>query len=190
MAVTSAASGRGKHKRTATERRLIITQEEAVPEMKLKVCKDAQCGSQINLVGGVATVNANRRKPDLFLQLRVKSPCAAKDTKVGWSTSMADAHISTEDLLKTHAMTRAKHEIMKIKFDYTLPLDAEYSFSITAKCSQQGSSSARVSMDIVMNYGPSGGKMKVTMDCIFTTGTCDKRALFTPVNLPACIDSR
>lgn len=162
VTVTSAPSGNCKRKRKATERRVLVTQRDPLPEMKVKVCKDARCRKQINLLGGVATVNTNRQKPNLFVQLQVNSSQCPAAMEVGWSTSMDSVHIKTQGLLKTHALKHAGHEMLKIAFDYSVPIAAKYTFSITAKCSQDGSSSSSVSLDVVMNDGPSGGKMKVS----------------------------
>ena len=167
VTVTAAPSGNCQHTRTATERRVIVTTRlDHVPEMELKVCKDPLCNTKMNLVGGVATINANRRKPNLFVRLQIKSQCPASDTEVGWSTSMDAAHIMTTNMMQPHGMKHAGHETLKIKFDYALPVAAKYTFSVTAKC---GMSSTSVSVDIEMNYGPSGGKMEVRERIVLNT---------------------
>ena len=159
VTVTAAPSGNCQHTRTATERRVIVaTQAEHVPEMDLKVCTDPRCNTKTNLLRGVATINANRRKPKLFVRLQVESQCPAKPTEVVWSTSMDAAHIMTPKMMQPHGIKRAGHETLKIKFDYALPVAEKYTFSVAAKC---GMSSSSVSVDIEMNYGPSGGKMEV-----------------------------
>ena len=159
VTVTSARSGNCKSDRTATERRFITTQAEPLPELQLQVCKDATCTRELDLVGGVATVNADRQNPNLYVKLGVESDC--KKMKVAWSTSVELAHLTTKDLLKQHTLKRSKSETLRVLFNYVEPISAEYTFTTTAKCSTQGSSSASVEVGIVMNYGPSGGKMEV-----------------------------
>ena len=159
VTVTSARSGNCKSDRTATERRFITTQAEPLPELQLQVCKDATCTQELDLVGGVATVNADRQNPNLYVKLGVESDC--KKMKVAWSTSVELAHLTTKDLLKQHTLKRSKSETLRVLFNYVEPISAEYTFTTTAKCSTQGSSSASVDVGIVMNYGPSGGKMEV-----------------------------
>ena len=167
VTVTAAPSGNCQRTRTATERRVIVTTRvDHVPEIELNVCKDPLCNTKMNLVGGVATINANRRKPNLFVRLQVKSQCPARQTEVGWSTSMDAAHIMTTNMMQSHGMKHAGHETLKIKFNYALPIAAKYTFSVTAKC---GMSSTIVSVDIEMNYGPSGGKMEVRERIVFNT---------------------
>ena len=159
VTVTSARSGNCKSDRTATERRFITTQAEPLPELQLQVCKDATCTQELDLVGGVATVNADRQNPNLYVKLGVESDC--QKMKVAWSTSVELAHLTTKDLLKQHTLKRSKSETLRVLFNYVEPISAEYTFTTTAKCSTQGSSSASVDVGIVMNYGPSGGKMEV-----------------------------
>ena len=164
VTVTSARLGNCKSDRTATERRFITTQAEPLPELQLQVCKDATCTRELDLVGGVATVNADRQNPNLYVKLGVESDC--KKMKVAWSTSVELAHLTTKDLLKQHTLKRSKSETLRVLFNYVEPISAEYTFTTTAKCSTQGSSSASVEVGIVMNYGPSGGKMEVGYNVI------------------------
>lgn len=168
VTVTSVASGNCNRQRKATARRRILTQVNSVPEMSLSVCKDPLCKMQINMIDGMATINANSREPMLFLRLRVSSrECKSTDMQVVWSTSKnMTEHIMTKDLMAMHTMKQS-YETLKINFDYTVPLAAEYTFTMTAKCSQHDSASAAsVHMDIEMNYGPSGGKMEVNQHMI------------------------
>ena len=160
VTVTSARSGNCKSDRSATERRVITTQSEPLPELQLQVCKDALCAKQFDLVGGVATVNADRQNPNLYVKLDVESECSA-DVKVAWSTSLEPTHLATKDLLKQHTLKPLNYETLRVSFNYIYPIAAEYTFTTTAKCSAKGSSSASVGVGIVMNYGPSGGKMEV-----------------------------
>ena len=159
VTVTSASTGKCTSDRSATERRVITTQSEPLPELQLQVCKDALCATQFDLVGGVATVNADRQNPNLYVKLGVESDC--KKMKVAWSTSVELAHLTTKDLLKQHTLKPSKFETLRVLFNYVEPISAEYTFTTTAKCSTKGSSSASVDVGIVMNYGPSGGKMEV-----------------------------
>ena len=159
VTVTSARSGNCKIDRTVTESRFITTQSEPLPELQLQVCKDATCTKELDLVGGVATVNADRQNPNLYVKLGVESDC--KKMKVAWSTSVELAHLTTKDLLKQHTLKPSKFETLRVLFNYVEPISAEYTFTTTAKCSTKGSSSASVDVGIVMNYGPSGGKMEV-----------------------------
>ena len=159
VTVTSARSGNCKSDRTVTESRFITTQSEPLPELQLQVCKDATCTKELDLVGGVATVNADRQNPNLYVKLGVESDC--KKMKVAWSTSVELAHLTTKDLLKQHTLKPSKFETLRVLFNYVEPISAEYTFTTTAKCSTKGSSSASVDVGIVMNYGPSGGKMEV-----------------------------
>ena len=160
VTVTSAGSGSCTRERSATERRVITTQSEPLPQMKVNVCKDAICKTPIDLVGGVATVNADRGNTNLYLKLGVESECT-KDIKVVWATSLEPVHLATKDLLEKHTLRPIGYETLKISFNYIFPVAAEYTFSMTAKCEAYGSSSASVGLGIVMNYGPSGGKMQV-----------------------------
>ena len=159
VTVTSARSGNCKSDRKVTESRFITTQSEPLPELQLQVCKDATCTKELDLVGGVATVNADRQNPNLYVKLGVESDC--KKMKVAWSTSVELAHLTTKDLLKQHTLKPSKFETLRVLFNYVEPISAEYTFTTTAKCSTKGSSSASVDVGIVMNYGPSGGKMEV-----------------------------
>ena len=160
VTVTSASSGNCDRDRSATERRVIETQSEPLPDMQMEVCKDVACTRPIHLVRGVATVNADRRNPNLYLKLGVQSECTT-GVNVVWATSMEGVHLATKDLLDEHTLRPLGYETLKISFDYVYPLAAEYTFSMTAMCSSLGTSSSTVGLGIVMNYGPSGGKMQV-----------------------------
>ena len=162
VTVTSASSGNCTRDRSTTESRVITTQSEPLPEMQVEVCKDAICKTQVDLVGGVATVNADRASPNLYVKLGVGSKCTT-DVNVIWATSLERVHLATKDLLEQHTLNSVGYEMLKISFNYIYPLAAEYTFSMTAKCSARGSSSASVGLGIVMNYGPSGGKMEVRL---------------------------
>ena len=160
VTVTSAVSGKCTGDRSATERRVITTQSEPLPELQLQVCKDALCATQFDLVGGVAIVSADRQNPNLYVKLKVDSQCS-KDMKVAWSTSLDAVHLATQELLGKHTLKPVGYETLRIAFNYIFPIAAEYTFTTTAECSARGRSSASVGLGIVMNYGPSGGKMEV-----------------------------
>ena len=160
VTVTSARSGNCKIDRKVTESRFITTQSEPLPELQLQVCKDATCTKELDLVGGVATVNADRQNPNLYVKLEVESECST-DVKVAWSTSLELTHLVTKDLLDKHTLKPLNYETLRVSFNYIQAIAAEYTFTTTAKCSAKGSSSASVGVGIVMNYGPSGGKMEV-----------------------------
>ena len=108
----------------------------------------------------MATVNADRQNPNLYVKLEVESECST-DVKVAWSTSLELTHLVTKDLLDKHTLKPLNYETLRVSFNYIQAIAAEYTFTTTAKCSAKGSSSASVGVGIVMNYGPSGGKMEV-----------------------------
>ena len=159
VTVTSARSAECASERSATERRVINTQSEPLPELQLQVCKDARCANQLDLVGGVAVVSADRQNPNLYVKLQVESQCRA-DIEVAWDTSLGAEHLATREVLGKHTLKPVGHETLRIAFDYAFPIAAEYTFSTTAECSAS-SATASVGLGIVMNYGPSGGKMEV-----------------------------
>ena len=170
VTVTSPASGNCNRERKATARRRIWAQINPVPNMTVRVCEDPLCKMQIKMIDRVATINANRRKPMLFLRLQASSDeCSSEDMEVLWATSKdMTEHILTKNLMENHTMKHA-YETLKIRFDYTASLAAEYTFTITAKCSGHTSASeASVNMDVEMNYGPSGGKMEVNQLIVIT----------------------
>ena len=169
VTVTSASSGNCNRDRSATEQRVIKTQANPLPEMEIEVCKDAKCKNSIDLVRGVATVNANVKKSNLYLKLGVQSECTA-GVDVVWTTSMERVHLATKNLLDEHTLNRLGQETLKISFNYIYPLAAEYTFSITATCSSRSTSTSTVGLGIVMNYGPSGGKIEVGTGCHFYYG--------------------
>ena len=168
VTVESVRSGNCNRDRSATDRRVITTQADPLPEMKMDICIDANCKRPIDLVRGVATVNADRRNPNLYLKLGVQSKCTA-GVNVLWTTSMKRVHVATKDLLHEHNLNSLGYETLKISFNYVYPLDAEYAFSITAKCSSRSTSTSTVGLGIVMNYGPSGGKMEVRANVVDLT---------------------
>ena len=160
VTVKSAGSGNCDRDRSATERRIIATQTEQLPDMAIEICKDVACARRIDLVRGAATVNADRRNPNLYLKLAVQSECTT-GVDVAWATSMESVHLATKALLDEHTLNPLGYETLKISFNYIYPLAAEYTFSMTAACSALATSSSTVGVSVVMNYGPGGGKMKV-----------------------------
>ena len=168
VTVTSVSSGKCDRDRSATERRVIKTQADPLPEIDVEVCKDVKCKKRIHLVRDVGTVNANRRSPNLYMKLGVQSECTA-GVDVVWTTSMKRVHLATKKLLDEHTLNRLGQETLKISFNYIYPIDAEYVFSITATCSSRSTSTSTVGLGIVMNYGPSGGKMEVGTGVVVET---------------------
>jgi len=168
VTVTSASSGTCDRDRSATERRVIKTQTDPLPKMEIEICKDPKCRKRIHLERGVGTVNANRRSPNLYMKLGVQSECPA-GVDVIWTTSMERVHLATKNLLDEHTLNRLGQETLKISFNYIYPPDAEYAFSITATCSSRSTSTSTVGLGIVMNYGPSGGKMEVRTGVVAAT---------------------
>ena len=168
VTVTSASSGNCNRDRSATDRRVIKTQSDPLPEIEMEVCKDAKCKNPMKLVRGVATVNADRKKPNLYLKLGVQSKCTA-GVDVVWTTSVERVHLATEHLLDEHTLNPLGYETLKISFNYIYPLAAEYAFSIIATCSSRSTSTSTVGLGIVMNYGPSGGKMEVGTGTVVVT---------------------